>query len=75
MARPLVLTYVGVIQNLHYPYFPEQLESKTEGSGLLPLLSSAPPTEALLGSFLQEEDGQGQETAQLSAPPMPGPEG
>lgn len=75
MERQLVLTYVGMIQNLHYSYFPEQLKSKTEGHVRTTCSPRASPTEALLGIFFQKDDGQGNETGQWSAPSVPSPEG
>lgn len=56
-----VLTYVGMVQNLHYSYFTEELENKI-AAGVMPAQLAplrSPPTDPLLGCFFQKSKQAG----------------
>lgn len=72
-----VLTYVGMVQNLHYSYFTEQLENKI-AAGVMPAQLAplrSPPNRSSLGCFSKEQRGRSEETVWQSTSSMPVPRG
>ena len=69
-----VLTYVGVVQNLHYSYFTEQLENKI-ASGVMPAQLAplrSPPNRSITRMLFPKKQ-RGRVKKQFGSPPLPRP--
>lgn len=69
-----VLTYVGMVQNLHYSYFTEQLENKI-AAGVMPAQLAplrSPPNRSITRMLFPKEQ-RGRVKKQFGSPPLPCP--
>ena len=70
----MVLTYVGMVQNLHYSYFTEELENKI-AAGVMPAQLAPPqvPSNRSIARMLFPKEQTGRVKKQCGSPDPPCP--